>query len=264
MIPSLVWGLGQTRCRALSECELNSGLALANKRARGVKLLNVQDRDRKVSLTSFCTVLLFHESLKPGLIFLSRRNFGTTSMVKHQGDFLGGGEVLLKGFQEQIRETSVKKSLCGLACFRQKGRLNDLWGSLPALFWWLILEGMHLIGATFDLCQDATTLVVIEKQMHQQNITHKFCPDYLYCKMESWACLSEGGAFRVMLLSSLGSSVIAGCSNLCQRQKDVSSLYTDSSWYVLLMSPIYVQPCSSVQKDGWLASIPVQSLCTHC
>jgi len=86
---------------------------------------------------------------------------------------------------------------------------------------------MHLIGTTFDLCRDATMLVVTEKQMHQQNITHEFCLDYLYCRMGSWACLSEGGALRVMSLSSLGSSPIAGCGNHYQRQKDVSSSDTD-------------------------------------
>jgi len=67
----------------------------------------------KVSLTSFCTVLLFHESLKPREILLTGRNFGIARVVKHGRDFLGGGEVLiLRGFQEQIRETSVKNSLC--------------------------------------------------------------------------------------------------------------------------------------------------------
>lgn len=69
----------------------------------------MQDGDKKVSLTSFCTVL----SLKPGEILLTRRNFGIARVVKHGRDFLGGGEVLiLRGFQEQIRETSVKNSLC--------------------------------------------------------------------------------------------------------------------------------------------------------
>lgn len=80
-----------------------------------------------MSLTSFCIVFLFHVSHKPGEILLGRRTFGTARVVKHGRDFLGGGEVLiLRGFQEQIRETSVKNSLCSLACLRQKDRLNDL------------------------------------------------------------------------------------------------------------------------------------------
>lgn len=77
-----------------------------------MKLLNVQDRDRKVSLTSFCTVLLFHESLKPGLIFLSRRNFGTTSMVKYQGDFLGVVKsFFLKAFKNRL-EKLLSRRVC--------------------------------------------------------------------------------------------------------------------------------------------------------
>lgn len=62
----------------------------------------MQDGDKKVSLTSFCTVLLYHESLKLAEILLTRRTFGIARVVKHGKDFLGGGEVLfLGGFQER-------------------------------------------------------------------------------------------------------------------------------------------------------------------
>lgn len=82
-------------------------------RGHGRKLLNVLSRDKKVFLTSFYTVLLFHESLKSGLIFLSRRNFGTTSMVKCGEDFLGG---VVKSFSLEAFKNRLEELLSRTVC----------------------------------------------------------------------------------------------------------------------------------------------------
>lgn len=83
----------------------------------------MQDEDKKVSLTPFCIVLLFHESLKPGESLPTRRSFGIARVIKHGRDSLG----VVKSLSLEAFKNRLEKHLSGIVCVAERalGRKID-------------------------------------------------------------------------------------------------------------------------------------------
>lgn len=140
-----------------------------------------------------CTVLLFHESLKPGDISLPGRNFGIARLVEQGRDFLGHGECF-------PLENRSEKRLSGGVCVAEAA-----WGREMH---WVTFEvpwqpNFGLILTQFVLhCSrpGCSTGLFVQSQL---SITQGFCSKSLHCRAGSVPVEQPGGGWTPGMSSGI-------------------------------------------------------------